>query len=93
MRDFKNFQGSNGNFSNSQNGKGAMDMLAQFAKKYEGASESEIINAIVQEAEKGKRNGTLTNQEIDNFANMIRPLLNASQRQQLVKVIEKIKSL
>ena len=92
MRDFKSFQ-KNNYTSNPQNSKNAMDMLSAFAKKYEGASQSEIISAIIEEAERGKRNGTLTNQEIDNFANMIRPMLNASQKEQLTKIINRIKNL
>ena len=90
MRDFKNYQ--KGKMPNDSQNK-AMEMLSAFARKYEGASEDEILNAIVAEAENGKKKGTLTNAEIDNFANMILPLLNASQKQKLAKIIEKIKKL
>ena len=66
-------------------------VLKSFAKKYEGASEDQIINEIMLEAQKGKRNGTLTNADIDRFKNMLYPMLNSNQRAKLEKVIKKIK--
>lgn len=86
MRDFNNYNGNNVN----QNQDG-MNVLKSFAKKYEGASEDQIINEIMIEAQKGKKNGTLTNADIDRFKNMLYPMLNSSQRAKLDKVIKKIK--
>ncbi len=70
-----------------------MNILKGFAQKYEGASQSEIISAILQEAEKGRRNGTLTDADIDNFVFMLRPMLNASQQKELDKVVQQIKQI
>ncbi len=86
MRDFNNFKPS----GNNQN-QGAYDMLKSFANKYEGASKSDLISAIKKEAEKGKRNGTLSNKDIDNFANMLLPMLNPSQKAELKKIVEELK--
>ncbi len=70
-----------------------MEILKSFAGKYEGASQSEIISAILKEAEKGRRNGTLTDTDIDNFVFMLRPMLNSSQQKELDKVVMQIKNI
>ncbi len=70
-----------------------MNILKSFADKYEGASQSEIISAILKEAEKGRRNGTLTDSDIDNFVMMLRPMLNQSQQKELDKVVAQIKKI
>ena len=49
--------------------------------------------AIYEEAKKGKSNGTLTNQEIDNFALMLSPMLDDKQRKILNKVVNELKKL
>lgn len=88
MRDFNSFEGEKG--GNTQND-GAMNVLSEFAKRYEGASETELIAAIMKEAERRKKAGTLSDEEIDNFAAVISPMLNSKQRKQLGSVVEKIK--
>lgn len=85
MRDFNNYS------TGSKSQKDTMDAIKNFAGKYEGASENELILEIMKEAEKGRRNGTLTNTDIDRFKNMLEPMLNSAQRQKLYKVIEQIK--
>lgn len=87
MRDFNNYK-PNGNNQNQ----GAYDMLKNFASKYEGASKSDLISAIKKEAEKGRRNGTLSNKDIDNFASMLLPMLNPSQKAELKKIVEELKN-
>ncbi len=85
MRDFNNYS------TGSKSQKDTMDAIKNFAGKYEGASENELILEIMKEAEKGRRNGTLTDSDIDRFKNMLEPMLNSAQRQKLYKVIEQIK--
>lgn len=85
MRDFNNYS------TGSKSQKDTMDAIKNFAGKYEGASENELILEIMKEAEKGRRNGTLTDTDIDRFKNMLEPMLNSAQRQKLYKVIEQIK--
>ena len=82
MRDFNNYT------SNKQ--ASTMDMISDFAKKYEGASQGELISAIMQEAEKGRRNGTLTNADIERFAKMLAPMLNSEQKKQLDMIVQKL---
>ncbi len=87
MRKFNDYTPSDNNSTNY------MNILKSFADKYEGASQTEIISAILQEAEKGRRNGTLSDSDIDNFALMLRPMLNASQQKELDKIIMQIKQI
>ena len=86
MRDFNNYQN---NTDKSQ--ADAMNAIKNFAGKYEGASENELLSEIMKEAEKGRRNGTLTDSDIDRFKSMREPLLNSSQRAKLNKIVDKIK--
>ena len=85
MRDFNNYNGNNSVSGDS------METLKKFAEKYEGASQGELINAIMLEAEKGRRNGTLSNADIDRFSAMLSPMLNREQKKQLEKVVNQIK--
>lgn len=87
MRDFNSYSSESGN-KNSTN---PMDLLKNLASKYEGASQSELISAIIKEAEKQRKNGSLSDSDIDNFVKTISPMLNGSQKEQLKRVVEKIK--
>ena len=87
MRDFNSFKPNNSNDTQNSN----MDLLKNLAKKYEGASEEDIISSIMLEAEKGRKRGTLTDNDIDNFYKMLYPMLNPSQQKKLNSVISKIK--
>jgi hypothetical protein len=49
--------------------------------------------SILAEAEKGKRAGTLSNEEIDEFYRQFAPLLNDFQRKQLTKIVNRLKSI
>ena len=86
MKDFNNYQKPNSN-SNSD----AMETIKKFASKYEGASENQLISEILKEAEKGRRNGTLSDNDIDRFSSMIEPMLSGEQRAKLKKIVNVIK--
>ena len=70
----------------------AFDMLKRVARQYEGASEQDLISAIIKEANRSRKNGTLSDVEIQNFVNTISPMLNEKQRKQLAEVVNKIKN-
>ena len=70
----------------------AFDMLKAMADKYEGASEKDLISAILAEAVKARAAGTLSDEEIDSFAAQISPMLTQAQRGRLNAVIAKIKN-
>ena len=59
----------------------------------EGRGEGEVLREIVSRAERAKREGTLSNAEIDAFVSEISPVLDAPKRRQLLKIAEKLKRL
>ena len=48
---------------------------------------------ILAQAEKGKREGTLTNEEIEEFYKNFSPMLNGFQKRQLRNIVEKLKEI
>ena len=49
------------------------------------------MSAILAEAEKGKKNGTLTDEDVDRFASAVSPFLTDKQRKMLNVIVKKIK--
>ncbi len=70
----------------------AFDLLKSVASRYEGASEGDLISAILNEAKKARDEGRLSDKEIENFVYTISPMLNGAQRKQLEKVVKQIKN-
>ena len=89
MQDFNDYINSN----QSSNGPDLEDFVRGIAQKFDGKSNGDLLKAIYEEALKGKRNGTLTNAEIDNFAAMLSPMLDDKQRMVLKKVVNELKKL
>ena len=90
MQDFNEYVNSNGSKNTSND---FSDMVKNLAKSFDGKPTSELLKAIYDQAKKGKRNGTLTNSEIDSFALSLAPLLDEKQRAMLNKVIKELKNL
>lgn len=98
-----NPNGANGSsHSNNPNGgsggncaevNSAVEMAKVLSRAMNGKSEGQILNTIIAEAERGKREGTLTNADLDNFYNMLYPLLDGFKRKKLKEVITKLKSI
>ena len=59
----------------------------------EGKGEGDVLREIVARAEKAKREGTLSNGEIDAFVPQLSPVLDAPKRRRLLKIAEKLKRL
>ncbi|MDE6075367.1 MAG: hypothetical protein K2G26_02910 [Clostridia bacterium] len=70
-----------------------VNMAAMLAKAFEGKSEAQIFQTIIAQAEQGKRDGTLTNADLDNFYNTLAPLLDGFKRQRLKGIIAKLKAI
>ena len=70
-----------------------VNMAAMMAKAFNGKSEGQILQTIIAQAEQGKREGTLTNADLDNFYNTLAPLLDGFKRQKLRQIIQKLKSI
>ena len=90
MQDFNEYVNSN---TNKNTGNDFSDMVKNLAKSFDGKPTSELLKAIYEQAKKGKRNGTLTNSEIESFATSLAPLLDDKQRALLNKVIKELKNL
>ncbi len=107
MKDFNDFkksdvpggqsggQTTSGQANGQANNPNTADIAEQFsalASKYEGKNADEIMKAILKEAEKGRKNGTLSDKDIDDFSSMISPMLTDGQRKTLDKVVKRLKS-
>lgn len=65
--------------------------LKGMAKQYEGKSDAEILKDLSKAVEKGKKDGSLTNEKIDSIASTIAPMLNGQQKAKLQKLMNSIK--
>ena len=91
MDDFANFNGGKKNGGNAS--EDFMKQAASAAAKYNGRNENELVGEIFARAAAGKKNGTLTNEDIDAFYRQIAPMLDGAKRKKLSKLIEKLKSM
>lgn len=88
MQDFNDYVNNQSNNDNDLFG-----IVNDLAKQFDGKGQGELLKAIYQKAKEGKANGTLTNAEIDGFANMLAPMLDDRQKKTLRKVIEELKKI
>lgn len=70
-----------------------VEMAKIITKAMNGKSTMQIMQTIISEAERGKREGTLTNADLDNFYNALSPLLDGAKKRKLKQVIERLKSI
>lgn len=91
MRSFKRYSGEKGR-SETKEGSAA-ELTKKIAAAYDGKSSGTMWADILQEAEKSKRAGTLSNEEIDEFYRQFSPFLDGGQRKQLKSVVEKLKKI
>lgn len=90
MASFNDYIEKNGNGGKSSDLK-AMEILKEVSSRYEGASEGEMLKAILKEAESCREKGTLTDADLDAFYNAFSPVLDGVQRRRLEKIIAKLK--
>ena len=97
MKDFKNYvpEDKNDRQSGAQSGdvEQTVNLAAAMAQAFQGKSEGQIWQTILEQAEQGKRNGTLTNADLDNFYSALAPLLDGFKKQKLKQIITKLKSI
>ena len=72
---------------------GAIDMAKMMANAFEGKGEADILRAIYKEAERGRKAGTLTDSDLDNFYAALYPMLDSAKRKKLEQVINKLKKM
>ena len=93
MQDFNDYiKNGNGETPNGMD-KNLFDLVSSLAGRFDGKSQSELIKAIYDEAKKGKKNGTLSNEDVDNFVNMLSPLLDDKKRRMLRRIASEIKEI
>ncbi len=97
MKDFKNYSAPKSDAPKPENNQGnveqTVNMATMLAKAFEGKSEGQIWQTIIAQAEEGKKNGTLTNADLDNFYKALSPLLDGFKRQKLKNIIMRLKAI
>ncbi|MBO5412143.1 MAG: hypothetical protein J6A38_03600 [Clostridia bacterium] len=89
----KSFKESRSRSTNEKTQSVAEDLTQKIAQAYNGKSNAEMLRTILAEAEKSKRAGTLSNEEIENFYQSFAPMLDGGQRKKLRAVVEKLKAI
>ncbi len=100
MKDFKSYASEQpdkkpADENNGQTGayNNTVELAKILSKAMNGKSESQILHTIITEAERGKREGTLTNQDLDNFYTALSPLIDGIKKRKLKEVITKLKNI
>lgn len=93
MKSFKNYAPDNKPLPPTQEGATAEELTKRIVSAYNGKSNADMMQKILAEAEKGKRAGTLSNEEIDNFYQSFAPMLDGVQRKRLKVIVEKLKRI
>ena len=70
-----------------------LKLVTSLAQKFDGKEQTELLRAIYEEAEKGKRNGTLNNAQLDTFESVLRPVLDDKKRKVLHKIVCELKKI
>ena len=81
MKNFKDYLKNKNNKEDPQD----------FLQSRQGKSESELYAELLETAAKGKRDGTLNDESIKAFEEIIGPMLNDEQKQKLAKILNDIK--
>ena len=94
MKSFRNYQGKASTKETPESQPAtAEELTKKIAQAYHGKSNMEMLKNILAEAEKGKRAGTLTNEEIETFYRTFSPMLDNSQRKKLRVIVDKLKAI
>lgn len=70
-----------------------VELAKILSKTMSGKNERQLLGTIIAEAERGKREGTLTNADLDNFYKALAPMLDGFKKRKLKEVIAKLKSI
>lgn len=93
MKSFKDYSRQTPSAEQEKTGEAAEALTKKIAAAYNGKSNADMLRGILAEAEKNKRAGTLSNEEIDHFYNSFAPMLDAQQRKKLRAVVERLKKI
>ncbi len=90
MKSYKSYEKQGNAKEESTN---AEELAKKIAAAYNGKSNAAMLKNILEEAERSKRAGTLSNEEIESFYQSFSPMLNGFQKKQLRAVIERLKEI
>lgn len=93
MKDFASYTGGDKNSGEQKNAADFEEQAKKLSRQYDGKSENDIMRAIYAQALEGKRNGTLTNEQIDAFASQLAPMLDGVKRKKLQKIVAELKKI
>ena len=77
----------------NENNQTTEELAKKIASAYNGKSNADMLQNILREAEKSKRAGTLSNEEIEVFYQNFSPMLNTIQRKKLRSIVEDLKKI
>ena len=89
MEDFASFTPNGGKKTNEEWTQEAQEVV----NAYRGKSDGDILKAIYARALEGKKNGTLTNEQIDAFYAQFAPMLDSARKKRLKKLVDQLKSM
>lgn len=96
MRSFKDYTKDAAEAAGVQEemqGATAEELTKKIAEAYNGRSNMDMLRSILAEAEKGKRAGTLSNEEIEAFYQSFSPMLDGFQRKKLREIVNRLKEI
>ena len=93
MKSYKDKKVNPEAITQEENTAGAEELAQRLAEAYNGKSDMAMMKNILQEAERSKRAGTLSNEEIEGFYQSFSPMLSPFQRKQLRVIVERLKSI
>ncbi len=59
------------------------DKIKNMAEQYKGKNENEILEELNKTVKKGKSDGSITDEKLNNIATTIAPMLSGEQRKKL----------
>ena len=93
MKSFKEYAENTPEEDKKADTANAEELTKKIASAYNGKSNADMLRSILTEAEKSKRAGTLTNEEIEAFYQNFAPMLSGVQKKQLRAVVERLKNI
>ena len=94
QKNYKSIKNKENNYNyddlNKEFGKENVDFALNNYNKYKDFSQDELINALYQNIQTSKKNGTFNYNQIKNSINSVAPLLNKDQQILLEKLLKEI---
>ncbi|HIY77488.1 MAG TPA: hypothetical protein H9728_00425 [Candidatus Borkfalkia excrementavium] len=93
MKDFNSYSKEDQKKAEEELPEDVADMAKKMAAAFDGKGEGDLLRAIYKEAEKGRKNGSLSDADLDNFYAALSPMLDGAKRKKLAFVISKLKKM